>query len=167
MSRFQKYIVCGVFYILYWWYWAKRGQNGPKSKIGCVSPFLKSLSKKFSTIYITTPERGPNPMPPFSRFTLLHNIRNVAAATSTTSDVDISVGTVEGYWLMRQHNLLALFHLVYSMLYPMLTNLCVWGYCFMLCTTRFMLRILCYVMCGLLKIISAQGFSRLHSPCAL
>ena len=33
ICRFQKFIVCGVFYILYWCYRLKCGQNGPKSNI--------------------------------------------------------------------------------------------------------------------------------------
>ena len=42
MSRFQKYIVCGVFYILYWCYCPKRSQNGPILEIG---PFWSHLGQ--------------------------------------------------------------------------------------------------------------------------
>ena len=44
MSRFQKYIVCGVFYILYWWYGSKRGQNCPILENGKITDSL-NISK--------------------------------------------------------------------------------------------------------------------------
>ena len=44
MCRFQKYIVCGVFYILYWWYGSKRGQNCPILENGKITDSL-NISK--------------------------------------------------------------------------------------------------------------------------